>query len=252
MASSTTSSAIRSKTAATVNAAAMPWVSTWCAWATGPAWASGCRAAALAGRAEHRDQDGQAQRPADLLRDVDHAGRGARVLRRAPRPARSWSAARTRRPCPRRAAASGRARRTGRSRPGDSWPSQAMPATTGSRPATISGLGPNRGISTGASRDTANSAPGHRAGTTARPGAGSSPSTSWTNWVRKKNIPNMPATSSSRTTIGGGAAAVGEQPQRRDRLRGPGLDQHEGREQHHGGGERGQRDPVAPAARRGA
>ena len=63
----------------------------------------------------------------------------------------------------------------------------------------MSGLEPNRGISTGASRDTANSAP--VMGRNDSPAwSGVSPSTSWTNWVRKKNIPNMPATSSRRTT----------------------------------------------------
>ncbi len=79
----------------------------------------------------------------------------------------------------------------------DSWPSQAIPATTGSSPAIISGFGPNLATILGASREVANSAA--VIGTKATPAAsGVKPSTSWTNWVRKKNDPNMPATSSSR------------------------------------------------------
>ena len=68
--------------------------------------------------------------------------------------------------------------------PGEIRDSQAMPATAGSRPATISGLAPNRPASRGDSRDTANSAAViGRNEIPAR--SGLNPSTSWTNWVRK-------------------------------------------------------------------
>src|SRR5215469_11223579 len=105
-----------------------------------------------------------------------------------------------------------------------------MPPTTGSSPATISGLGLNRVTRRGASRDMANSAA--VIGTKAKPARnGSQPSTSCTNWVRKKNDPNIPATSSSR------AAAVAEQAQWRDRLAAPGLDQQEHGQQERCGSE---------------
>ena len=81
--------------------------------------------------------------------------------------------------------------------PGEIRDSQVIPATTGSRPATMSGLAPNRASSRGDRRDTANSAA--VIGRNENPAcSGLKPRMSWTNWVRKKNIPNMPATSSSR------------------------------------------------------
>ena len=74
-----------------------------------------------------------------------------------------------------------------------------MPATTGRRPAIISGFGPYLATSLGARRDVPNSAA--VMGTKDNPAfKGLKPSTSWTNWVRKKNEPNMPATRSSRAT----------------------------------------------------
>ena len=83
--------------------------------------------------------------------------------------------------------------------PGETWDSIVIPAITGSMPAIISGFGPNRGISRGAARETANRVT--VIGRNATPAMiGLKPSTSWMNWVRKKNIPIIPATSSSRAT----------------------------------------------------
>ena len=75
--------------------------------------------------------------------------------------------------------------------------SQAIDPMTGSIAAIIRGFAPSRGMSLGASRDAANSATviGRNA-TPAR--SGLNPIIFCRNWVRKKNIPNMPATSSSR------------------------------------------------------
>jgi len=75
--------------------------------------------------------------------------------------------------------------------------SQAIPAIAGTIPAIISGFGPSSGMSLGANRDAANSATviGRNA-TPAR--SGLRPMIFCRNRVRKKNIPNMPAMSSSR------------------------------------------------------
>jgi len=82
---------------------------------------------------------------------------------------------------------------------GETLDNQAIPAITGSIPAIISRCGPNTGSSLGTKRETANSA--IVIGKKAMPAwIGLNPRTSCRNWVRKKNIPNMPATSSSRAT----------------------------------------------------
>ena len=66
-------------------------------------------------------------------------------------------------------------------------------------PTTMRIFGPNLATSRGDSRDTANSAA--VIGRNEIPAcSGLKCRMSWTNWVRKKNIPNMPATSSSRVT----------------------------------------------------
>ena len=72
-----------------------------------------------------------------------------------------------------------------------------MPATTGSIPVTMSVQGRNRLTSRGASRETPNRAAViGRKEIPAR--SGLKWRISWTNWVRKKNMPNIPATRSSR------------------------------------------------------
>ena len=82
---------------------------------------------------------------------------------------------------------------------GETRDSQAMPAIAGTIPAIIRVLGPTRPMSRGAPRDTPNSmAVIGRNAIPAR--SGLNPRTSCRNWVRKKNIPNIPATSSSRAT----------------------------------------------------
>src|SRR5690348_14138655 len=80
---------------------------------------------------------------------------------------------------------------------GDTRDSQAIPVMAGTIPVIISGFGPSSGMSLGAALDAANSAMvSGRNATPAR--SGLNPMTLCRNWVRKKNIPNMPAMSSSR------------------------------------------------------
>ena len=68
--------------------------------------------------------------------------------------------------------------------PGAIRDSQAMPATTGSRPVIMSGVAPNLASSRGDSRDTANSA--NVIGRNEIPArSGLNPRMFWTNWVRK-------------------------------------------------------------------
>ncbi len=133
---------------------------------------------------------------------------------------------------------------------GDTRDSQAIPMITGIMPISMSRCPPKRGISRGASRDTPNSR--SVIGRNATPASsGRKPSTSWRNWVRKKNMPNMPRHQQQPREERPGAARVGEQPQRRDRLRRAGLVEYEGREQHGGRRERGDGHAVAPAVGRG-
>jgi hypothetical protein len=77
--------------------------------------------------------------------------------------------------------------------PGEIRDSQAIPAMTGSVPATVSGPGAKRPSRRAESRETAKTMTvmGRNA-TPAR--SGLKPRMSCRNWVRKKNIPNMPAT----------------------------------------------------------
>jgi len=80
---------------------------------------------------------------------------------------------------------------------GETRDSSAIPAMTGIMPAIISGFGPKRGTRRGVRRETPNKL--IVIGGNATPAfSGLKPSTSCRNWVRKKNIPIMPATSSSR------------------------------------------------------
>src|SRR6266568_5943885 len=81
----------------------------------------------------------------------------------------------------------------------DSPDSQAIPVMTSTRPATIIGAARTRPSTRAASRDTAKSR--RVMGRNAAPArSGLKPRTSCRNWVAKKNMPNMPPTSSSRAT----------------------------------------------------
>jgi len=78
----------------------------------------------------------------------------------------------------------------------ESWVSQTIPAVSRTAPVTMSGLAPKRGSNLGTVRTHANIVT--VIGRNAAPvRSGPNPSTFWRNWVRKKNIPNMVADSSS-------------------------------------------------------
>ena len=112
-----------------------------------------------------------------------------------------------------------------------SWVSHSMPRVDSTIPVIITGRAPSRSTSHRAdSCDDANTAT--VIGRNANPVSRSLyPSTPRRNWVRKKNIPNIPATSSSRADVRTAAVAIGEQPQWRDRGFGSQLDDDERSEQ---------------------
>ena len=109
-----------------------------------------------------------------------------------------------------------------------------------------------RGARAAGRRAPSRTARASAAGRRGRPASALKP-TSWRNWVRKKNMPNIAADEQDARDVGAGALAAREEAQRRDRLLGAPLDGDERGEQHDAGGERARAVTVSlQPSRRGA
>ena len=213
-ASETSTNVATRKLAATRNATSAPWTKRRTSRVLGARRMLERRAA---GGAEHRDQHGEPERAADLLHDVDQPGRRAGVARRDPGQRRPPSAGRT--PCRcrcRRAPAARAATGTRWSR--DSRASQSSADGRHGEPATISvPAGEPRGQHAGAELRGTRTAPRSAAGTPSPATSGRVAEHVLQELGQEEEHPEHAGHQQQPGDVRDAAAAVGEQPQRRDR-----------------------------------